>query len=60
MHGLETIKRMNQEACNKEQRDFASDCIENKAILEAIRDDVVEQLTRELKLTGSIPGHKVA
>ena len=60
MYGLDTIKRMNKEACNKEQEEFAADCLENQVILKALRDDVIKQLTHELKLNGSIPGSKVA
>ena len=60
MHGIETIKAMNRIASDKEQREFASDCIENQVILHAIRDDVIKQLTKELKVNGSIPGCKVA
>ena len=58
MHGLETIKRMNQEA--KEQHELMQDLKENNEILQAISKDIVKQLTHELKLNGSIPGVKVA
>ena len=60
MHGIETIKAMNRIASDKEQREFSQDLLENQAILEAIKEDVVKQLTKELKLNGSLPGHRVA
>ena len=60
MHGLETIKRMNKEASIKEQNNLIQDIADNQAILKSIADDVVKQLTRELKLAGSITGRKIA
>ena len=60
MYDLQTIKRLNQEAKAKEQQELMQDIAENEAILKSISNDIVKQLTHELKLNGSIPGVKVA
>lgn len=60
MHGLDTIKRLNQEAGDKERRDFMNDCLENEVFLNEIKDDIIKDLTNRLISNGNIPGVRIA
>ena len=60
MYDLQTIKRMNQEAGDKERRDFMNGCLENAVFLNEIKDDIIKDLTNRLINNGNIPGIRIA
>ena len=60
MHGLETIKRMNKEAGDRERQDFANDIIEYNAVVKSLAVEVSKELDRIIHNEGIIQGHKVA